>query len=406
MGYSSDYFELKQRINFTEEVINLGLEELLNFTFRSRANSLLPGHDHYDCAQHGLEFGHPDHFAIHTGHEEDILRVKDTDVSENITFRYHLMKPAGTAKVTKLVMLFHGFNEKSWDKYLPWARKIVRETGKAVVLFPIAFHMNRTPEMWTNRRSMYAMSNKRKALFPDVLKSSLTNVAISVRLHAMPQRFIWSGLQTYHDVITFVEECREGRHPAIDPSFSVDFFTYSIGSLLAEILKLTNHRGYFSDTRLCMFCGGAVFNRLSPVSKFILDSETNVALYSYLVEHIDSHRKKDPRLNHFMSPAHPEGFNFYCMLDYKVEMEYREASFRKISSQVLAVALKQDKVVPAYEVINTLQGAGRDTGIPVEILDLPYPYLHEDPFPANAANPSPVDESFDRVFEPIITFLK
>ena len=406
MSYTSDYQELKRRINFRDDVIPLGTEDLHNFTFISKSHGLLPGHEHYRCAEHGLDFNHPDGFLTETWQEEELLHIADPEVKENNAFRYHIMRPAGGKKISEMVMLFHGFNEKTWDKYLPWAQKIVRETGKAVVLFPIAFHMNRAPVLWNDKRTMYAYSERRKEIFPDIIKSSLSNVAISVRLHAMPQRFIWSGLQTYNDVISFVEMCRNGLHPAIEKEFTVDFFTYSIGSLLAEILKLTNYKGYFTDTRLCMFCGGAVFNRLSPVSKFILDSEANVALYSYLVEHIESHRKKDPRLNHFMSPAHPEGYNFYCMLDYKAEMDYRENRFREISSQVLAVTLKQDKVVPAYEVINTLQGAGRDLPIPVEIFDLPYSYQHEDPFPASGGNTALVDEAFDQIFEPIVRFLR
>lgn len=406
MGYTTDYWELRRKINLTDNMISLGTEEILNFTFISGAHEMLPGHENYICREHDLEFNHPDGFLTETGQEEELLHIPDPEVEENNIFRYHIMRPEGGKKITEMVMLFHGFNEKTWDKYLPWAQKIVRETGKAVVLFPIAFHMNRAPQMWNNKRTMFALSARRKEIFPDILRSSLSNVAISVRLHAMPQRFIWSGLQTYNDVISFVEMCREGRHPAIDPGCTVDFFSYSIGSLLAEILKLTNHKGYFTNTRLCMFCGGAVFNRLSPVSKFILDSETNVALYSYLVEHIDSHRKKDPRLNHFMSLAHPEGYNFYCMLDYKAEMEYRENRFREVSSQVLAVALKQDKVVPAYEVINTLQGVGRDVPARVEILDLSYPYQHEDPFPAAGKEAAMVDEAFNKVFEPIISFLR
>jgi hypothetical protein len=155
-----------------------------------------------------------------------------------------------------------------------------------------------------------------------------------------------------------------------------------------------------------MFCGGAVFNRLSPVSKFILDSEANVSLYSFLVEHIENHMKNNARLAHFLSPDHPEGFHFYSMLDYKVNREYREDLFRKIRHQVLAITLDKDKVVPSYEVLNTLCGARRDIGIPVEVLDFPYPYTHEDPFPVNLRDKDEVNKAFQKVFEKICGFLK
>ena len=105
--------------------------------------------------------------------------------------------------------------------------------------------------------------------------------------------------------------------------------------------------------------------------------------------------KHDPRLRHLLSHEHSEGFNLYSMLDYKVNLEYREEKFRKIQDQVLAVTLKKDKVVPAYEVINTLKGFQRDIGIPVDILDFPYPYIHEDPFPIT----NPPNEQVNQAFE-------
>ena len=103
----------------------------------------------------------------------------------------------------------------------------------------------------------------------------------------MSQRFIWSGLQTYYDAIQFIEDCKSGNNEFIDKDFSFNIFVYSIGGFLSQILLLTNYKNYFDNTKLCLFCGGAVFNRISPVSKFILDSEANVALYPYLVEHFD-----------------------------------------------------------------------------------------------------------------------
>ena len=105
--------------------------------------------------------------------------------------------------------MLHGFNEKYWDKYLPWAKRLMEQTGKAVVLFPIAFHMNRAPHEWCERRLMHEVSDLRKKTFPDVICSSLVNVAISTRLQAKPQRFVWSGLQTYYDVIRLIRHSRE-----------------------------------------------------------------------------------------------------------------------------------------------------------------------------------------------------
>ena len=440
MKYTESYKYLKEKVDFDKEVIELDDMKVRNIWFESGAYDLIPGAEDYTCLEHTLNFNKPGSFVFETGHTDEVIDIADTMIHENRSFYCPVFLPRGSSragvrdkcgdglaeearaesdagsadtshpapvneKKQRLILLFHGFNEKSWDKYLSWAHRLVNDTGNPVVLFPIAFHMNRAPLYWVDKRSMFALSEDRKRIFPNAQKSSLSNVAISIRLHSQPQRFIWSGLQTYYDVIRFVEQCKAGMYPGIECGCSFDFFSYSVGSLLAEILKLSDHKGYFSDSRLAMFCGGAVFNRLSPVSKFILDSEANVALYSYLVEHIDGHMKRDPRLRHYLSRQHPEGFNLYSMLDYKNLRDYREDKFRQMHKQILAVTLKTDKVVPAYEVINTLQGAARDIPVPVDIFDFPYKYIHEDPFPVNVPYADQVDESFDRVFNRLTEFL-
>ncbi|MDP4282770.1 MAG: DUF6051 family protein, partial [Bacteroidota bacterium] len=221
----------------------------------------------------------------------------------------------------------------------------------------------------------------------------------------MPQRFIWSGLQTYYDFIQFLEQCKSGKHEMIDPDFKFNIFAYSIGGLLAEILKLTNYKGYFDDVKICLFCSGAVFNRLSPVSKFILDSEANVALYSYLVEHLDSFLKHDRNLHHYIEEDHMEGKVFHSMLDYQKMREFREDLFKKAENYFYAIALKKDAVIPPVEIINTLQGAYRNIAIKVDELDFDHHYNHEMPFPINHKEASLIERNFNIVFDKVGNFL-
>ena len=404
MKYIDLHNYLKKIVNYENKEIVIDEKIIVqNYNFESAYRFLLPGgagnQDSYEYCT-----------AADPDYEPDIIQSMinkcDAEIMENIKFRYHLFRPKGDNKVNHVILLFHGFNEKYWAKYLTWAKTLVEETGKAVLLFPIAFHMNRAPLSWSDSRQMFAISQQRKERHPDVLCSTLSNVAISTRLHNKPQRFIWSGLQTYYDVIDLVEQIKAGLHSAIEKEASIDFFSYSIGSFLAEILMMTNKDGYFSESKLCMFCGGAVFNRLSPVSKFILDSEANVSLYSYVVEHLESHMRRDALLRHYLSDAHPEGVNFRKMLNYKCLTEPREAVFNQMSKQILAITLAKDTVVPAYEVINTLQGVKRNIPIKVDILDFPYPYKHEDPFPALDTIADSVDEHFHRTFNRICEFLR
>lgn len=402
MRYIDLHTKLKTLVNYDDNEIVIDEHTVVqNFNFDSKYRAMLPGgksnQDTYEYYSTDPDYV-PDPIQV-------LLDKSDAEISENIHFRYHIFRPKGEGKLKSVIFLFHGFNEKHWDKYLTWAKRLVDDTGKAVVMFPIAFHMNRAPHSWSDARTMYTICQQRKNRYPDVISSTLSNVAISTRLHNRPQRFIWSGLQTYYDMIDFVEAIKADLHPVIDKEATFDFFSYSIGSLLAEILVMTNKNGYFSDSKFCMFCGGAVFNRLSPVSKFILDSEANVSLYSYIVEHIESHMRHNPMLGEYLGESHPEGVNFRSMLNYKAFTEFREDTFRSMKDRVLAITLMKDAVIPAYEIVNTLKGIRRDIPIPVEILDFSYPYKHEDPFPILKPVADEVDDAFNKTFNRICEFL-
>ncbi|MDR2684096.1 MAG: DUF6051 family protein [Prevotellaceae bacterium] len=404
MNYFETYNHFKAIENYDDNLIEIDESTVMrNFSFESQYQFILSG-----------SFGQSDDYGyspnIQHKYEPDIiqqmLNKNDSEILENINFRYHIIAPKNVVKANEIILMFHGFNEKNWTKYLPWAKYLVDKTGKSIVLFPIAFHMNRAPAAWSDKHQMYDISIQRKERHKDIICSSLSNVAISTRLHNKPQRFIWSGLQTYYDIISFLDAVKADKHPAIGSKASVDIFSYSIGSFLAEVLMMTNQSGYFSKSKFVSFCGGAVFNRLSPVSKFILDSEANVSLYSYIVEHLESHLRRNEMLRRYLSEIHPEGVNFRSMLDYKTFTKEREAIFRNISSRIYAIALAEDTVVPAYEIINTLQGIKRDIPVRVDIFDFPYKYKHEDPFPALANIQNEVDENFRKIFNLVIDFLE
>ncbi|MGQ1909731.1 DUF6051 family protein [Marinifilum sp. RC60d5] len=378
--------------------------ELKEYKLESLSYKILPGVSDYHCVTHNIDIKNESPFFTEVGTIKDNVHIKDISVEENRFFNYRLIKPKGVKISKKIIFIFHGFNEKDWDKYLPWANSICEGTGSSVILFPIAFHMERAPKYWSNKRAMYKLSGERKKRYPNIVHSTLSNVAISMRIHSMPQRFIWSGLQSYYDVIQFIEECKNGNHAHISKDFECDIFAYSVGGFLAQILKLTNHKNYFTNSKVCLFCSGATFNRFSPVSKFILDSEANVALYSFLVEHFDNILQKDKMLNHFMNEDHLEGKIFHSMLDYQKMRDFRENLLRKHEHQIYAITLKKDLVIPSFEVINTLKGAYRDIYIKVDELDFNREYTHENPFPDNDSEPDKIKEDLDFVFKKVCDF--
>lgn len=374
------------------------------FDFESLSSSILPGASRYFCSGHQIEIQQQFSFFNKAATLSENVHIGDADVRENRFFKYQVMYPEGMEAAHEVVLLLHGLNEKDWKKYQPWAEAICRGTGRAVVLFPIAFHMQRAPKNWSSKREMHQLSLQRKERHPYVVNSTLSNVAISMRLHAMPQRFIWSGLQTYYDVIQFIEECRGGNHPFISSDFTFDVFAFSIGGFLAQILKLSNYKNYFAQTKVCLFCSGFTMNRISPVSRFILDSEANVALYSFLVEHFDKILEKDNLLNHYINEDHIEGKVFYSMMEFQKMRAFREELFKKYEKQFYAITLKKDHVIPSFEVLNTLQGAFRDINIKVEELDFDRDYIHENPFPVDTKTAEQVQEDMKRVFAKVCDF--
>lgn len=407
MKYTEMHSFLKDLVRYDEKQIFIDDTTLLvNCRFESHNHKILPGEESYYCPYHLADISEPYNYHNVTGVINEILDVHDSEVVENKEFNYHIFKPTAPGKSREVIFLFHGFNEKYWHKYLPWAKRLLEKTGKTIVLFPIAFHMNRAPHEWSERRLMFGVCEQRKKMFPNIICSTLSNVAISSRLQAKPQRFFWSGLQTFYDVIQLTDQIRNGEHPEIEADATIDIFAYSIGSLLSQILLMNNPKGYFSRTKVCMFCGGSVFNRTSPVSKFILDSEANVALYSFVIEHLDSHLKHDARLRHYLGPEHPEGLDFLSMLNYKTMRASREEKFRKLSGQMMAITLEKDSVMPSYEVINTLQGVSRNIPVPVQNFDFPYDYKHEDPFPVASPDEESVNKCFEDVFALAGEFLK
>lgn len=404
MNYLECHYTFNEALSSIKENKSVLNFDLYKNQICTKNSKYLPGNKSYKCISHNMEFTEDLSMFNDIGTINKDVYINDSDVKENINFPYYIIKPKGVDIAKKTIFLFHGFNEKSWDKYLSWAAYMCENTQSAIVLFPIAFHMQRAPRMWSDVREMFKLSEERKKRFPNVVNSTFSNVAISMRLHAMPQRFIWSGIESYHDIIDFVEKIKRGEVETISKDTSFNFFAYSIGGFLAQILKLSNYNNYFSDTKVCLFCSGAVFNRLTPVSRMILDSEALVSLYSYLVEHIDVFLKKDDFLNHTMNSTHTEGIVFRSMFDYMKMREYRENLLRSNKEYFYAISLKKDSVIPSVEIINTLKGAYRDIDIKIDELDFNYEYSHENPFPVHKVDSKLVDSSYNMVFSKVSDF--
>ena len=392
-----EYYQLHNRLKeafdtHTDIAIpELGVRITHTPFFSEGAKYYLPGSEHLFCKEHNLAF------TSQSVHTQDDLDWVDYEVECNIHFTYHIVQPLDNRKSDGVIIVFHGLNEKKWDKYLPWAYALSKRTGKAVILFPIAFHMNRAPERWSSRREMYPIAQKRMAEYPDNSDTSYVNAAISTRLDAFPQRLFWSGLQTYNDIVQLITDLKAGALPNIAPTATVDLFGYSIGSFLSVILMMANPKGYFTNAKLFCFCGGMTIDRMFPISKYIMDGRAAITMQKTFAELLSTDFRNDSRLKHYQdSNLHFEEGWFKTMLRYNYYQKERENRFLELENQIKALVLEKDEVTPPAEALNTLKGGYRDINIEVQIDDYDYPYTHMNPFALTTKNAPQVTEAFNR----------
>ncbi len=325
-----------------------------------------------------------------------LLGAKDTDVTENQTFKYTLVSPSPDRQANDVIILFHGLNEKRWDKYLPWAKALMQKTGKAVLLFPIAFHMDRAPKSWSDPRLMAGVTTERQTLFPDDKHSSFANAAISHRLQFAPQRFLMSGLQTFYDLLTMVGMIKRGEHPNIAANAGIDFFAYSIGGMLAQVLLMANVNDWFAKTRLFLFASGSTLNRMNPANRVILDGEASEALTLYYTKIFNPHFQNDHDVAWFVESDSAAMTYFKSLLHFDYFQSERETRLKEIGRKIKALALAQDRVISPMGVLPTVEGRGLLTGAAADVTDFDFEYSHENPF--KSKNAESVNAAFHRVF--------
>ena len=325
--------------------------------------------------------------------------IPDNAINENNNFVYPVFKLKSESKSKGVIILLHGLNERSWDKYLPWAERLALETGKLVVLFPISFHMNRAPRTWSDPRAMMPFVDERRKRLGNYNSLTYLNIALSDRLTDSPFRFYSSGKQTVLDLMSLVHHLKDGSIPYISKDASVDIFAYSIGGFLSQVLLMANPDDLFSDTKLFLFCSGAVFGEMDGNSRTIMDEKAFGKLKQYFATDFHETESEDlsPTLNQRINQA------FSAMLNLKNSIHLRESFFEGAKNRIRAISLKKDIVIPTQGIISSL-GSGASTIL--EEVDFPYSYSHENPFPNNkSAINDLVNASFNGVFYKACNFL-
>ncbi len=316
---------------------------------------------------------------------------------ENKKFLYPVFMPTKAKKLDQAILLLHGLNERNWNKYLSWAEYLCEHSGKAVILFPIANHINRSPEAWSNPRKLSDLLNIRRAELNNDRTLSFANLALSERLTSYPEFFYESGRQSFDDIMQLMRQIKRGKHPLFMKYSQVDIFAYSIGAFLAQVLFLANPQHYFSNSRLFMFCGGSVFNAMQGTSKSIMNRLSFDTLFKYYQSGKWANKQNADSEDLILS-------SFYSMLTQENAENSRLSKFNKMLQQIKGISLKADKVIPYEGVIKAF--GNHNASQCFELWDFPYPYAHENPFPINKnINPKDVDSSFQKVFDTALEFL-
>jgi hypothetical protein len=335
--------------------------------------------------------------------DEGFLNVRDTLIPENRSFSYPVFTPKNPGS-GKVILLLHGLNERSWVKYLVWAFWLAEYTNSYVILFPISFHINRSPESWKDPREMLLSMKERNSALGEISMSSFANVALSERLSEDPLRFFNSGHQTLADIVKLVKIVKDGQHQVIPKCDSIDIFAYSIGAFLAEIIMMGNPENLFTESRLFIFCGGSVFSQMQGSSKLIMDSYAFERLYSYYLNDFEKNIKERGTAADFLSKSQV-GMAFRSMIDFSRFRSFREVILKKLRNQIHSITLKKDLVIPANAVVATLNKF-KSKSI-VDVWDFPYAYCHENPFPVfNSPQSDDVDICFNRVFKEAEVFFR
>ncbi|MEC4117751.1 DUF6051 family protein [Myroides phaeus] len=407
MQYYQLYDALKELYSTEQDYVEsseLGIE-IFNYDFLSqKGKKVLYGSDDLSCGKHHIDYQE----EVTKGEIEDhLLGCPDFNIKQNERFKVSVIKTQDVIPATGVIVMFHGLNEKKWDKYLPWAYELAKQTGKAIVLFPISFHMDRTPAEWSDRKLMFGIAQKRAEDWKTNSDTSYVNAAISTRMEDNPLRLFWSGLQTYYDFIQWVEEVKKGTYPTIDKNATIDLFGYSIGSFLSLIILMANPKGLLDSSKLLCYCGGMTIDRMAPISKYIMDARATIMMQKTFAQLLTTSFVSEPRLEHYQDILqHPEESWFRTMLRYYHYQENREKRFKELEGRIKSINLMKDDIAPPVEALNTLQGAYRTINIEVDVIDYPFNYSHMIPFPLTVKNADEVTEAFNLTMDKMVSFYK
>ena len=320
----------------------------------------------------------------------------DSSIKENFHFNLYIFKPQGEAVYDKAILLLHGLNERTWDKYLVWAEYLAEKCNRPVILFPIAFHMDRTPNQWKQPRWIMPWLEKRKNQLVDVITSTYFNLTISSRLSQNPERFYISGKESCYNICQLADKINVGEFPFLEKGTHLDVFAYSIGSFLSQIIQISNPGGLFTTSKFFLFCGGSTFEKMNGVARDILDYDANETLRHYYLDDFEE------ATNSNIYKKDDLYYAFSTMIKKENQEAERVRFFEKVKERIKIITLKKDVVIPTNGAIEAVGTVNSDL---VKEIDFPYDYTHQVPFPMTGkVDSSILFANFSKVFDEAVLF--
>lgn len=326
------------------------------------------------------------------------VAMADGNIQENFRFQCPVFVPLnGEKSFSNAILLLHGLNERSWNKYLVWAEKMCINLQRPVILFPIAYHINRSPAEWVNPRAVRNIIDERKTSFGNDRALSFANVSLSKRLTELPIRFFNSGYQSLRELEILAHNIKMGKIPLFNESCHIDVFAYSIGAFLAQITFMVNRNNIFGSSKLYLFCGGSIFSAMQGRSRSIMDGAAFERLLDFY-----THRFRIADFEHMMDAKVLQ--MFYAMIAPDRLPNLREQFYGEMSTRLSGISLTNDKVIPYSGVVQAMGEKRAQQTIQLHNFD--YDYSHENPFPVGASYEATlVNQSFEATMANAINFL-
>ena len=326
-----------------------------------------------------------------------LLLPEDRDIEENRGFNYLMVEPVDlpAAGAGEVLVIFHGLNEGSYARMLPWAASFALRLGIPVILFPLSFHVGRRSDLWSVQEQTRIAA--RRADMAGNGRTSPFNGRISERLDRAPERYCLGGLQSCFDAADLVARIEGGKHASCRAGAQARFLGYSAGGYLALVLLLADPFGRFSDARAALFASGAPLGGIRPESLFIMDDSAAKGLSAYLSGEsfpesfpdgaIEGRRGNlvDGRRGNLVDGRHRRLADppLRWLKEVLFHGDALAARMKDLQDRLLVVVNPADRVISASQTVWNLQPA------PVLRLDLG---VHEFPFTTG----EPLPDRYDR----------